>query len=127
MARRKFTRSRARKSPLKGGNRIRTHPSEGNRKLTADSVGAGAVESDTPGRLGQELDRLRPCTGLLRDIRQQLDSVTSHIIVVRAALERQAADHDSDIALVLRRSVGDPLWELVERIDTLLGEEGNAS
>lgn len=102
MAGRKFTRSGARKIPIQGGNRIRTHPSKGKRKLTA--------AKETSERIGQEWDRLRPCAKLLREIQQQLEIVTAHVIVVRAALDHQSADRDSDVAHVLRRSVGDLIW-----------------
>ncbi len=127
MAGRKFTRSGARKSPLKGGNRIRTHPSQGRLKQTEKSTKAADVAADT---LRRARHPLSACAGLLRDIRQELDLVNSHVVIAAVALRTQNAEQDSEIADVLRRSVGDALFRRIELLDGLLGGDllkGDAS
>jgi len=120
MAGRKFTRSGARKSPLKGGNRIRTHPSRGRTKRTEESTKAADVAADTIRRARHPLSA---CASLLRDIRQELDLVNSHVVIAAAALKAQNAEHDSEIADVLRRSVGDALFRRIELLDRLLDDD----
>jgi len=65
---------------------------------------------------------LHPCRTLLRDIRQRLRVVSSHVLLACATLKAQRADSDCDVSVVLRQSVGDELTRLIELLDSLLDE-----
>ena len=65
--------------------------------------------------------RDRTPTGALRQIRDGLEVAKSAAYVSGVALRAQAADGDTDVALVLHRIVADEIGRQVERIDLLLG------
>jgi hypothetical protein len=67
-----------------------------NPKLTLDTVGAE-----------------------LRSVVKYLESLASHVTVCRKALESQNAEEDSDIATVLRVSVGSLLFSQTQRLARL--------
>ena len=60
-------------------------------------------------------------TGALMEIRTGLEVTKSAAYVSSVALRAQAADNDTDVALVLQRIVADEIGRQVERIDLLLG------
>jgi transcriptional regulator with XRE-family HTH domain len=60
-------------------------------------------------------------TGALMETRTGLEVAKSAAYVSSVALRAQAADNDTDVALVLRRIVADEIGRQVDRIDLLLG------
>lgn len=120
MAGRKFTRSGAKESPPRAGNLIRTHPSKGRPKQTTKfDRPARNTAADTIRRVQHPL---HPCRTLLREIRQRLNIVSSHVLVACATLKAQRADRDCDVSVVLQHSVGDEVTRLVELLDSLLDD-----
>lgn len=66
-------------------------------------------------------------TALAREIRTTLESlrhnlglVHSGIVVAAEALRHQAADHDPDVADVLRHCLGSRLYQQIEQVDAFL-------
>ena len=55
----------------------------------------------------------------LRSIGKQLERVESYIITCCIALEGQNTNQDSDIAVVLRRAVGDLLFEQIRTLENI--------
>jgi hypothetical protein len=55
----------------------------------------------------------------LRSVVKYLNTVASHVIVCTKALEHQAAEADTDVALVLRVTVGASLYSQTQRIARL--------
>ena len=56
----------------------------------------------------------------LERIRRHLEIAYAGVVVSAAALLRQRAEQDEEIADVLRHCVGQRLFEQIERIDTLV-------
>jgi hypothetical protein len=93
------------------------------RERRADAILA-AAKAVEPACTEQE--PLPPTGTALREIRQELNSICSCVIVVRHALTEQNVELDEDAALVLKRHVSDPLFEQVLRIGHLLGDDNEA-
>ena len=97
MAAHKFTRFRDEKSPLKGGNRIRTHP-----RRAASAEG----KSSLPGALSVQ-KRRRGSSSVtdqmrIESMKEQLVVVLSGVATCALALEQQRADRDIDVASTLK-------------------------
>ena len=109
-----------RRVPPRAGNLIRTHLSKGGPKQTTKfGRTAGNTVDDTIRRAQHPL---HPCRTLLREIRQRLGIVSSHVLVACATLNGQRADRDCDVSAVLHHSVGDEITRLVELLDSLLDD-----
>lgn len=80
------------------------------------AVGGGAT-----GVVRRRSLRDRSPARALRQIRAGLEVAKSAAYVSGVALRAQAADGDTDVALVLQRIVADEIGRQVERIDLLLG------
>lgn len=65
-------------------------------------------------------DALTAVRAELGQIRNQLAAAASTVAVCSAALDAQAADHDPDVAAVLRAYVGDVLALQVQRLNALV-------
>lgn len=59
----------------------------------------------------------------LREIRRKLDIASAVAYVCAATLRAQAADCDNEVALCLQRCVGDVLFEQIQHINRLLGDQ----
>ncbi|MGH8228304.1 MAG: hypothetical protein ACREU3_10460 [Steroidobacteraceae bacterium] len=60
-------------------------------------------------------------TGELGDLGRHLEVCRALVVVCVEALQAQSADHDAEIALVLRRAVADRLGDEIERVEGLAG------
>jgi hypothetical protein len=63
---------------------------------------------------------IRPVRAELQEVIARLKGLQSTLTVAVSALRHQNADIDADIANLLQRSVGDPLQQQVEKLETLL-------
>ena len=83
----------------------------------AEHDSTGPTVSPTP----NEEQRLKS----LEDVCRELELIHSVTVVCSVAAKAQAADHDMEFSLVLRRHVSDPLWQqllkLTHLIETLGG------
>jgi hypothetical protein len=64
--------------------------------------------------------------GELGDLGRHLEVCRALVVVCVEALEAQSADQDAEIALVLKRAVGDRLSGEVERVAALAGQVQHA-
>jgi hypothetical protein len=79
-----------------------------------------------PARTAAERPPLIPTEAVpataLRQIREKLGLICSCAVVVEHALSEQNCELDDDAALVLKRHVGDALFDQILSIDRLLGD-----
>lgn len=59
----------------------------------------------------------------LREIRRKLDIASAVAYVCAATLRAQTADCDTEVALLLQRCCGDALFDQMQHISRLLGED----
>jgi hypothetical protein len=89
----------------------------------ATEVGSAAVDALREMRLAGDFTslRYRPAVEAvgteLRGIVKRLKIVEKYIAVCRRALEGQAVEYDEEIALLLKRAVGDLLFEQIRDLE----------
>lgn len=123
----------------RGGNLPRTHPRSKARQeptITPDSVPplaerearvAAAIESARAARparglpVPQPVAACGPVQTVLWDIRNRLTVVRSVAYTAAFALKAQRADIEPDVAITVRRCVGDEVDRQVQRLDQILG------
>ena len=119
-----------------GGNRPRTHPTPNARRKPAppkpSKLHKAADARPNAERIGGSRDaetqvvremRDGVSITLLKEIHRKLEIAGAVTYICAATLRAQAADYDNDVALCLRRLVGDEIDRQMEQIDGLLGRE----
>ena len=107
MAAHKSTRSRDEKTPLKGGNRIRTHP-----RRVASAEGKSSSPSSLPPQKRRRGSSFLPDQTRFESMKEQLAVVLSGVATCALALEQQRADRDIDVASTLKGFVAAELWRI---------------
>jgi hypothetical protein len=107
MAAHKSTRFRDEKTPLKGGNRIRTHP-----RSPASPEGSSLLRGRLPPEKGRHRSPSKADLLRLESMKARVEVVLAGVATCVLALEQQRADRDTDVAATLKGFVMEELWRI---------------
>jgi hypothetical protein len=107
MAVHKSTRFRDDKAPLKGGNRIRTHP-----RRPASTEDSSSLLGTLPHEKRRHVPPLQADRVRLESMKARLAVVLAGLATCALALEQQRADRDTDVAATLKGFVVEELWRI---------------
>lgn len=114
MAAHKSTRFRDERSPLKGGNRIRTHP-----RRVASAEGKASSPGPMRTQKGRRGTASLPDQMCIESIQKQLVILVAGVTTCALALEHQRADRDVDVASTLKGLIVEELWRMHALMDEL--------